>query len=67
MSPTAPRSTNSDVVFAGYGVEAPEFNWNDFKDVDVKGKTILVLVNDPAVPDPSDPASSTRRRSRATR
>ncbi|MFL6281020.1 MAG: M28 family metallopeptidase [Vicinamibacterales bacterium] len=46
---------NSDVVFAGYGVEAPEFNWNDFKDVDVKGKTILVLVNDPAVADPSDP------------
>jgi len=46
---------NSDVVFAGYGVEAPEFNWNDFKDADVKGKTILVLVNDPAVPDPGDP------------
>jgi Zn-dependent M28 family amino/carboxypeptidase len=46
---------NSDVVFAGYGVEAPEFNWNDFKAVDVKGKTILVLVNDPAVPDPADP------------
>lgn len=46
---------NSDVVFAGYGVEAPEFNWNDFKDVDVKGKTIIVLVNDPAVPDPADP------------
>jgi Zn-dependent M28 family amino/carboxypeptidase len=48
---------NSDVVFAGYGVEAPEFNWNDFKGVDVKGKTILVLVNDPAVPDPSDPST----------
>jgi len=47
---------NSDVVFAGYGVEAPEFSWNDFKDVDVKGKTILVLVNDPAVPDPADPS-----------
>jgi Zn-dependent M28 family amino/carboxypeptidase len=47
---------NSGVIFAGYGVEAPEFNWNDFKDVDVKGKTIIVLVNDPAVPDPSDPA-----------
>jgi Zn-dependent M28 family amino/carboxypeptidase len=45
---------NSDVIFAGYGVEAPEFNWNDFKDVDVKGKTIIVLVNDPAVPDPAD-------------
>jgi Zn-dependent M28 family amino/carboxypeptidase len=46
---------DSDVVFAGYGVEAPEFDWNDFKDVDVKGKTIIVLVNDPPVPDPSDP------------
>jgi Zn-dependent M28 family amino/carboxypeptidase len=47
---------NTDVVFAGYGVEAPEFNWNDFKDVDVKGKTIIVLVNDPAVPDPATPS-----------
>jgi Zn-dependent M28 family amino/carboxypeptidase len=46
----------SDIVFAGYGVEAPEFNWNDFKDVDVKGKTIIVLVNDPAVPAPGDPS-----------
>jgi Zn-dependent M28 family amino/carboxypeptidase len=45
---------NSNVVFAGYGVEAPEFNWNDFKDVDVKGKTIIVLVNDPAVRDAQD-------------
>ncbi len=48
--------SNSDLVFVGYGVEAPEFNWNDFKDVDVKGKTIVVLVNDPAVPDASDPS-----------
>ncbi len=48
--------SNSDLVFVGYGVEAPEFNWNDFKDVDVKGKTIVVLVNDPAVPDPSEPS-----------
>ena len=47
---------DSDIIFVGYGVEAPEFNWNDFKDVDVKGKTIVVLVNDPAVPDPSDPS-----------
>src|SRR5262249_13467516 len=46
----------SDVIFAGYGVEAPEFNWNDFKDVDVKGKTIMVLVNDPQIPDPADPS-----------
>src|SRR5215213_8953098 len=46
---------DSDVVFVGYGVDAPEYNWNDFKNVDVKGKTIVVLVNDPQVPDPSDP------------
>jgi Zn-dependent M28 family amino/carboxypeptidase len=46
----------SDVVFAGYGVVAPEFNWDDFKDVDVKGKTIIVLVNDPPVADPADAA-----------
>src|SRR4029453_18398857 len=44
----------SGVVFVGEGVEAPEYNWNDFKDVDVKGKTIVVLVNDPPVPDPAD-------------
>jgi Zn-dependent M28 family amino/carboxypeptidase len=48
--------TNSEMVFAGYGVTAKEFNWDDFKDVDVKGKTIVVLVNDPQVPDPSDPS-----------
>ena len=46
---------NSEIVFVGYGVEAPEYKWDDFKGVDVKGKTIMVLVNDPAVPDPSDP------------
>jgi Zn-dependent M28 family amino/carboxypeptidase len=45
---------DSDLVFVGYGVEAPEYNWDDFKDVDVKGKTIVVLVNDPQVPDPTD-------------
>jgi Zn-dependent M28 family amino/carboxypeptidase len=45
---------NSDVVFVGYGSVAPEYNWNDFKDVDVKGKTIVVLVNDPPVPDPAN-------------
>jgi Zn-dependent M28 family amino/carboxypeptidase len=45
---------NSELVFAGYGVDAPEFNWNDFKDVDVTGKTIVVFVNDPQVPDPAD-------------
>ena len=47
---------SSEVVFAGYGVTAPEFDWDDFKDVDVKGKTLLLLVNDPQVPDPSNPS-----------
>ena len=37
------------ILFAGYGVDAPERNWNDFKDVDVRGKMIVVLVNDPDI------------------
>ncbi|HEX9512341.1 MAG TPA: M28 family metallopeptidase [Puia sp.] len=36
-----------DIVFAGFGVVAPEYNWNDYAGLDVKGKTVLVLVNDP--------------------
>lgn len=38
------------VVFVGYGVSAPEFRWDDFKNVDVRGKILLVLVNDPPAP-----------------
>ena len=38
---------NSGVVFAGFGVVAPEYNWNDYEGLDVKGKTVIVLVNDP--------------------
>lgn len=38
---------NSRMVFAGYGIVAPEYNWNDYKGIDVKGKTVVVLVNDP--------------------
>ena len=45
---------NSDIVFVGYGVVAPEYGWDDYKGLDVKGKTIVMLVNDPAVPDPND-------------
>ena len=45
---------NSDIVFVGYGIEAPEYQWDDFKRVDVKGKTIVILVNDPPVPDATD-------------
>jgi Zn-dependent M28 family amino/carboxypeptidase len=47
---------NTEMVFVGYGVTAPEYNWDDFKGIDVKGKTIVVLVNDPQVPDPVDPS-----------
>ena len=45
---------SSDVVFVGYGVVAPEYGWDDYKGLDVRGKTILMLINDPAVPDPND-------------
>ncbi len=38
---------NSDMVFAGYGIVAPEYNWNDYEGINVKGKTVIVLVNDP--------------------
>jgi Zn-dependent M28 family amino/carboxypeptidase len=46
---------HSEAVFVGYGVVAPEFDWDDYKGVDVKGKTLVMLVNDPPVPDPSNP------------
>ncbi len=38
---------DSELVFAGYGVVAPEYGWNDYEGLDVKGKTVVVLVNDP--------------------
>jgi Zn-dependent M28 family amino/carboxypeptidase len=47
---------DSEVVFVGYGVVAPEYGWDDYKGVDVRGKTIVMLVNDPAVPDPENPS-----------
>ena len=43
------KVANSDIVFVGYGVVAPEFGWDDYKGVDVRGKTIVMLINDPAV------------------
>jgi hypothetical protein len=46
----------SQMVFVGYGVQAPEFNWDDYKGIDLKGKTMVVLVGDPPVPDPNNPA-----------
>ncbi|MAD02902.1 MAG: peptidase M28 [Pseudoalteromonas sp.] len=38
---------DSELVFVGYGVNAPEYNWNDYEGIDVKGKTVVMLVNDP--------------------
>lgn len=44
-----------ELVFVGYGVQAPEYGWDDFKGADLRGKTLLMLINDPAIPDPADP------------
>ena len=38
---------NSDIVFVGYGINAPERGWNDYEGIDVRGKTVVILVNDP--------------------
>ena len=47
----------SELVFVGYGVQAPEYTWDDYKGVDVAGKTLVMLVNDPPVPDPAAPGA----------
>jgi Zn-dependent M28 family amino/carboxypeptidase len=44
----------TDLVFVGYGISAPEYGWDDFKGVDVRGKTVVILINDPPIPDPTD-------------
>jgi len=53
--------TNSPLLFVGYGVMAPEYGWDDFKGADVRGKTLVMLINDPPVPDPNDPANLDER------
>jgi Zn-dependent M28 family amino/carboxypeptidase len=53
--PSTVNVNNSEIVFVGYGVQAPEYGWDDYKGVDVRGKTILMLINDPAIPDPNNP------------
>src|SRR5690554_1130472 len=44
---------DSELVFAGFGIVAPEYNWNDYADLDVNGKTVVVMVNDPGYYDKS--------------
>ena len=43
---------NADIVFVGYGIAAPEYNWDDYKGADVRGKVLLMLVNEPPSDDP---------------
>ncbi len=47
---------SAPLVFVGYGVNAPEYRWDDYKGADVRGKMLLMLINDPPVPLPGDPA-----------
>ena len=49
-SATENSSANGEIVFVGYGAKAPEYKWDDFKGMDLKGKILLVLVNDPPAP-----------------
>lgn len=51
---TDKTSFDADMVFVGYGVVAPEYGWDDYKGMDVRGKVLVMLVNDPPVPDPGD-------------
>ena len=51
----------SEMVFVGYGVQAPEFTWDDYKGIDLKGKTMVVLVGDPPVPDSANPQALDER------
>jgi len=44
---------DADIVYVGYGIEAPEYQWDDYKDVDVRGKVLLMLVNEPPSHDPN--------------
>jgi Zn-dependent M28 family amino/carboxypeptidase len=48
------KVVNSELVFVGYGVIAPEYDWDDYKGKDMRGKTLVMLINDPAIPDPDD-------------
>ena len=48
----AQSDVDAEIVFVGYGIEAPEYNWDDYKGVDVRGKVLLMLVNEPPSEDP---------------
>lgn len=46
-TPTETADVEAPIVFVGYGIDAPEYQWDDFKGVDVKGKVVLIIVNEP--------------------
>src|ERR1039458_4273307 len=48
----AQSDVEADIVFVGYGIEAPEYGWDDYKGLDVRGKVLLMLVNEPPSDDP---------------
>ena len=48
----AQSEVDADIVYVGYGIEAPEYNWDDYKGLDVRGKVLLMLVNEPPSDDP---------------
>jgi len=48
----AQSDVDADMIFVGYGIEAPEYAWDDYKGVDVRGKVLLMLVNEPPSDDP---------------
>ena len=50
---SADDNIDADVVFVGYGINAPEYQWNDFKDADIRGKILLMFVNEPPSDDPN--------------
>ena len=52
---TEVKVEDAPLVFVGYGVVAPEYDWNDYAGVDVKGKTVVILINDPGNEDNADP------------
>jgi len=54
LSPSA-SVKNAGVVFAGYGIEAVEYSWDDYKGVDVRNKLVIVLSGEPSQPDTKDP------------
>ena len=55
----------AEMVFVGYGIEAPEYQWDDYKDADLKGKVLLMMNNDPEGT-PAEPTSSRARRGSGT-